>query len=90
MLILNALEKCTIIYWSFVLLTVWCYIGYLRQHKHYKYNTAPKNVVCWPHRKPTQRPGRKAPTLRPDPNTSGTGGGRVVKEKRDLVKTFYR
>ena len=31
------------------------------------------------HRKPTRRPGRKAPTLRPDTNTSGTAGGRVVK-----------
>ena len=31
------------------------------------------------HRKPTRRPGRKAPTLRPDTNTSVTAGGRVVK-----------
>ena len=31
------------------------------------------------HRKPTRRPGRKAPSLRPDSNTSVTAGGRVVK-----------
>ena len=31
------------------------------------------------HRKHTRRPGRKAPTLRPDTNTSVTAGGRVVK-----------
>ena len=31
------------------------------------------------HRKPTRRPGRKAPTLRPHPNTSGTAGVRVVR-----------
>ena len=30
------------------------------------------------HRKPTRRPGRKAPTLRPETNTSVTAGGRVV------------
>ena len=30
-------------------------------------------------RKPTRRAGRKAPTLRPDPNTSVTAGVRVVK-----------
>ena len=30
-------------------------------------------------RKPTRRPGRKAPTLRPDPNTSVTAGVWVVK-----------
>ena len=30
------------------------------------------------HRKPTQRALRKAPTLRPDSNTSGTAGGREV------------
>ena len=30
------------------------------------------------HRKPTRRPGRKAPTLRPDPNTSGTVVQRVL------------
>ena len=42
------------------------------------------NVVCQSRchtRKPTGRPGRKAPTLRPDPNTSGTAGVRVVKGK---------
>ena len=33
------------------------------------------------HRKPTRRPGRKAPTLRPESNTSVTAGGRVVKYK---------
>ena len=31
------------------------------------------------HRKCARRPGRKAPTLRPDPNTSVTAGVRVVK-----------
>ena len=30
------------------------------------------------HRKPTRRPGRKAPTLRPESNTSETAGVRVV------------
>ena len=30
------------------------------------------------HRKPTRRPGRKAPTLRPESNTSVTAGVRVV------------
>ena len=30
-------------------------------------------------RKPTRRPGRKAPTLRPETNTSVTAGVRVVK-----------
>ena len=29
-------------------------------------------------RKGTRRPGRKAPTLRSESNTSGTAGGRVV------------
>ena len=46
---------------------------------------SPPNVVCWPgassHRKCTRRPGRKAPTLRPDPNTSVTAGVRVVRYK---------
>ena len=32
-------------------------------------------------RKPTRRAGRKAPTLRPETNTSVTAGGRVVKEE---------
>ena len=30
---------------SFALPTVWCYIGYLRQHKHYKNKTAPVKVT---------------------------------------------
>ena len=36
---------------------------------------ATENVVCWHsarYRKCTRRPLRKAPSLRPDPNTSGT------------------
>ena len=33
------------------------------------------------HRKPTRRAGRKAPTLRPESNTSVTAGVRVVKAK---------
>ena len=36
-------------------------------------------------RKPTRRPGRKAPTLRPDPNTSVTAGVRVVKLEISLI-----
>ena len=40
------------------------------------------------HRKPTRRPGRKAPTLRPDPNTSVTAAGRVVKNGRRVGKVF--
>ena len=35
-------------------------------------------------RKPTWRTGRKAPTLRPDPNTSGTAGVRVVKTEMEI------
>ena len=38
-------------------------------------------------RKPTRRPGRKAPTLRPDTNTSVTAGVRVVKCGETLVGT---
>ena len=38
------------------------------------------------HRKPTRRPGRKAPSLRPDPNTSVTAGVRVVKGKKKVNK----
>ena len=42
------------------------------------------------HRKPTRRPGRKAPTLRPDPNTSVTAGGRVVKHRLTLGRLHRR
>ena len=37
-------------------------------------------------RKPTRRPGRKAPTLRPESNTSGTAGVRVVKGWNDRAR----
>ena len=40
-----------------------------------------RNVVCPPgarHRKPTRLPGRKASSLRPDPNTSVMAAVRVV------------
>ena len=40
------------------------------------------------HRKPTQRPGRKAPTLRPETNTSVTAGGRVVNECYAIIPMF--
>ena len=37
-------------------------------------------------RKPTRRSGRKAPTLRPDPNTSGTAGVWVVKNRNSVMQ----
>ena len=40
------------------------------------------------HRKPTRRPGRKAPSLRPESNTSVTAGGRVVKDKYNTKQLF--
>ena len=40
------------------------------------------------HRKPTRRTRRKAPTLRPQSNTSGTEGGRVVMHQSYLISFF--
>ena len=39
-------------------------------------------------RKPTRRPGRKAPTLRPESNTSGTAEGWVVKSLTDIASKW--
>ena len=50
------------------------------------------NVVCPPgarDRKPTRRAGRKAPTLRPESNTSGTAGVRIVTYKRVGQEVTY-
>ena len=41
------------------------------------------------HRKLTRRPGRKAPTLRPDPNTSGTAGVWVVNDTEGHYQSVY-
>ena len=40
-------------------------------------------------RKPTRRPGRKAPTLRPESNTSVTAGGRVVTHETSMSQLSY-
>ena len=49
----------------------------------------PLAAGIYSHRKLTRRPGRKAPTLRPDTNTSGTAGGRVL-NTITFVKNSYQ
>ena len=61
-----------------ICLAYYCNCNSLRAVAVTKIIGAPANVVCPPgasDRKPTRRPGRKAPTLRPDSNTSGTAYG---------------
>ena len=65
----------------FALLTVWWYIGYLRQHKHYKNNVAPENVVCFARRHSPEMYTTYlmyGSSIRTVLNTSGTAGIWVV------------